>query len=68
MIGQRHEIARFQSDFYRDAYYKMLFGLFGAMAVILALIMVIIYFVFFEPSSNYYVSTTAGLVLPISPA
>lgn len=68
MIGQRHEKARMQSDFYRDSYYKILKGLMFLVVIMLALILLIIYYVFYKPPAFYYATTTTGQIIPIVPA
>ncbi|OGT42903.1 MAG: hypothetical protein A3F42_08270 [Gammaproteobacteria bacterium RIFCSPHIGHO2_12_FULL_37_34] len=63
MLAQRHQRARLQSDFYRDQYRKFLRWLMGAIFLIVILIMGIIYLVLFQPSRQYYASTTEGKIL-----
>ncbi len=65
MLGQRHEIARLQSDFYRDSYYKALRMLMVTMVIILLLIAAIIYVVIFQPPPRYYATTTTGQIIPM---
>lgn len=60
MIAQRKKIPRFQSDFYRDNYYKMLRALFVSIGMIILLILAIIYIVLFPTPPKYYASTTTG--------
>jgi intracellular multiplication protein IcmL len=67
MIGNRHEIARFQSDFYRDSYHKMLIALLLSIVVMLGLIAAIIYVVFTQPKPQYYATTTSGQIIPMTP-
>jgi hypothetical protein len=63
MLGSRQEIARLQSDFYRDQYRKILRWIMGAVFIILALIITIIYLILFEPKRPYYANTTDGKIL-----
>jgi len=63
MIGHRHEIARLQSDFYRDQYRKILRWLMGAVLIMLVLILMIIYLILFTPQQHYYANTTDGKIL-----
>lgn len=68
MLGQRREIARLQSDFYRDQFRKILHWLVGALLIILILIAGIIYLILFEPPIHFYANTTDGKILPMPPA
>lgn len=63
MLGQRHEMARLQSSFYRDQYRKTLRGLMLAIVIIYILIAAIIYLLLFQPSARYYANTTEGKIL-----
>ncbi len=67
MIAPRYAIPRFQSDFYRDNYYRMLRWLIFCLVVIVILISSILYFVIFTDQRSYYASTTAGQIIPLSP-
>lgn len=67
MIGDRHRIPRFQSDFYRDSYYKMLRILLLTMGIVIVLIAAIIYIVLFPSPPNYYASTTTGQTILLKP-
>ena len=66
MIGSRQQIARRNSDFFRDQFHKIILWLFVSVTVILALIVTILYFIYFEPTRNYYGNTTEGKILPMS--
>jgi hypothetical protein len=66
VIGQRHEVPRLQSDFYKDCYYKILNWLLASIAIMLVLIAAIIYYAFFQPKSGYYATTTTGSVIPLT--
>lgn len=63
MLAQHHQYARLQSDFYRDQYRKFLRWLMIAVFLIVILIMVIIYLMLFQPTRQYYASTTEGKIL-----
>jgi len=63
MLGQRREIARLQSDFYRDQYRKILRWLMVSLLIMFALLMTIIYLILFKPTSQYYANTTDGKIL-----
>jgi hypothetical protein len=66
MIGQRHEQARLQSDFYRDCYHKMLRLLLIEVGVMLLLILAIIYIILFEVKPLYYATTTSGQIIQLA--
>ena len=63
MLGARHEIARLQSDFYRDQFRKMLRWLVYSVFIIFILIMAIIYLILFQPAESYYGNTSDGKIL-----
>lgn len=65
MLGPRHEIARLQSDFYRDQFRKILRWLLYSVFVMFALIAGIIYLILFQPAQRYYANTTEGKILPM---
>lgn len=65
MLGSRSEIARLQSDFYRDQFRKILRWLFGTVFITYALIAIIIYLILFQPTQHYYANTTEGRILPM---
>lgn len=67
MLGRPNEIARMQSDFYRAKYHRILRWLNVSIVVMIALIAAIIYFVFVEPPTQYYASTTTGQVIRMEP-
>jgi hypothetical protein len=67
MLGRRNEIARMQSDFYRECYYKMLRALMFAMVIIWILIAAIIYFILSPAPSPYYATTSQGKIIPMMP-
>ena len=63
MIGSRHEIARLQSDFYRDQYRKILRWLIVCVFIMFFLIAAIIYKILFKPTPDYYANTSQGKIL-----
>ena len=63
MLGRPHEIARLQSDFYRDQFRKMLRGLMICLIIIYILLAAIIYALFTQPSNRYYANTLDGQIL-----
>lgn len=67
MIGNRRTLARLQSDFYRDSYYRMLRWLFISLSIILLLISLIIYYMLFTSPLHYYATTTTGQIIPMAP-
>jgi hypothetical protein len=67
MIGERHETARMQSDFYRDNYYRVLRLLLFSTGIMLLLILAIIYFVLIVPPTPYYAMTTTGQIITLHP-
>lgn len=62
MLGQRHEIARLQSDFYRDQFRKILRWLLGSLLIMFVLLAIIIYLILFQPTIHYYANTTEGKI------
>jgi len=65
MIGRRHEIARMQSDFYRDNYRKILRWLFICVIIMIVLIVAILYLILYRPAQQYYANTVDGKVIPL---
>jgi hypothetical protein len=63
MIAKRSEISLYQSIFYRDQYYKVLRWLILEAVVILGLILVILYYILFQPGTHYYITTTSGQIM-----
>jgi uncharacterized membrane protein (DUF106 family) len=64
MIGPRHEIARLQSDFYRDQFRKVLRWLVITIIIIFLLLAAILYDLFlFQPERHYYANTIDGKIL-----
>lgn len=68
MLGSRHEIARLQSDFYRDQFRKILRWLAITVVIIFLLLAVILYDIFlYKPVVNYYANTIGGKILDMPP-
>jgi intracellular multiplication protein IcmL len=67
MLGTRKDIARMQSNFYRDQFRKILHWLVMSVLVMLLLILVIIYQVLVLPSRDFYANTTDGKILFMPP-
>lgn len=63
MLGRRNEIARLQSDFYRDQFRRMVRWLMASVAIMFFLILTIIYFILFQPARDYYANTSEGRIL-----
>ena len=68
MIGDRSEIPRLQSDFYRDQYHKVVRWLMYSVVMMFILIAMIIYFILFQPQQKYYGNTMQGQVYDMPPA
>jgi hypothetical protein len=68
MLGGRHQIARLQSDFYRDQFRKMLRVLMCSLVIIFVLLALIIYSLIAQTSSKYYANTLVGQVFPMPQA
>ena len=60
----KHEIARLQSDFYRDQYRKIRW-LMGSVIIMFLLIAAIFYSILALPPQAYYGNTTDGKILPM---
>ncbi len=67
MIGRKHELARLQSDFYRDCYYRTLRRIILSVLVILFLILAIVYYILFTIPPVYYGTATSGQIIPMIP-
>ena len=63
MLGARHEIARLQSDFYRDQFRKILRWILYSLLISFLLIAAIIYLILFQPKQTYFSNTTDGKIL-----
>jgi hypothetical protein len=62
MLGRRHQIARLQSDFYRDQFRKMIRRVMAVLVIIFVLVIMILYSLLFQSSSKYYANTVDGQV------
>lgn len=63
MLAQRYQIARLQSDFYRDQFRKVLRWLMVSVFIMFILIATIIYLILFQPPQRYYANTSEGKIL-----
>ncbi len=68
MIGNRSDIPRLQSDFYRDQFRKVVRWLIVSVFLMIALIFMIIYFILFQPTQEYYANTIEGRILDMPSA
>jgi TM2 domain-containing membrane protein YozV len=66
MMGQRHELPRLQSDFYRDKYRNILRALLVSFLIIVILICWIIYLVLFREPAQYYATTIEGKIITLT--
>lgn len=66
MIGTRQQQARYQSDFYRESYHKILNALIFSCIVILLLISGIIYLLLSKPSPHYFATTMGGQIIQMN--
>lgn len=68
MLGPRHEIARLQSDFFRDQFRKVLRWLTITIIIIFLLLAGVFYVLFFfQPEVRYYANTVNGKILDMPP-
>jgi len=65
VLGQRYQIARLQSDFYRDQFRRLVHWLIMELLVMVLLVTLIVYQAFFQPAQVYYANTEEGRVLPM---
>lgn len=63
MLAPRNQIARLQSDFYRDQFRRMLRWLIVSTFIMFVLIAGIIYLLLFQAPQKYYANTTEGKIL-----
>lgn len=63
MLGSRREIARLQSDFYRDQFRKMLRWLMASVVIMFIMIAAIIYLILAQPTQYFYANTANGKIL-----
>lgn len=68
MITDRLRNPRYQSDFYRDSYHKVLNGLIISCVIIVILIAAIIYFILFRAEPNYYGTSLGGQLIQMNKA
>ena len=68
MIGNRNEIARLHSDFYRDQFRKMIGRLVVCVVIMVLLILTIIGFIVFQPATIYYGNTIEGRIIKMPPS
>lgn len=66
MIGKRYEQPKFQSDFYRNQYHKLLRLMFIVSLIILLLSLTIIYYLLNPNPPQYYASTTTGEIITMT--
>ncbi|HEU5282017.1 MAG TPA: hypothetical protein VFU82_08580 [Gammaproteobacteria bacterium] len=67
MLGRRSEIARLQSDFYRDQFRRMVRWLLVSVVIMLLLTAAIIYSILVQPARSYYANTTEGRIMLMPP-
>ncbi|HEX4044922.1 MAG TPA: hypothetical protein VHZ76_04580 [Gammaproteobacteria bacterium] len=67
MLGRRHEIARFASDFYQQQFRKIMRWLIIAIIVMILLLGMIFYLLISQPEQYYYANTTEGQILAMPP-
>jgi archaellum biogenesis protein FlaJ (TadC family) len=65
MVGQKYEIARMRAELHRDNYRQLLRFLIILNAIGLALIICIVYVIFFQPAPTYFATTSTGLIIPL---
>ena len=63
MQGRKHQIARLQSDFYRDQFRKIWRWIMYAIVIMFLLVLMIVYFVLFQPPLTFYANTANGKIL-----
>jgi hypothetical protein len=63
MIGNRTDIPRLQSDFYRDQFRKVVRWLIVSVFLMFILIVMIIFFLLAQPTQDYYANTVEGRIL-----
>ena len=68
MLGNRNEIARLQSDFFRDQFRKVLRWLLVSVVLMFILIALIVYFILTQPRPQFYGNTIEGRILKMPPA
>jgi hypothetical protein len=68
MIGNRSDIPRLQSDFYRDQFRKLVRWLLVSVVLMFILIFMILYCIWFQPTQEYYANTIEGRILDMPSA
>ena len=63
MIGSRNQIARLQSDFYRDQFRKIVRWLIVSVILMFILISMILFFLLVQPKQDFYANTVEGRIL-----
>lgn len=63
MQGRKHQIARLQGDFYRDAFRKLWRWVFYSLMIMFLLLAAIVYFLLIEPPLHFYANTSDGKIL-----
>lgn len=63
MIANRSDVARLQSDFYRDQFRKMVRWLIYSMVIMMLLVAAIVYCIIFQPTQQFYANTAEGRIL-----
>jgi membrane-anchored glycerophosphoryl diester phosphodiesterase (GDPDase) len=66
MNPEQRDNPKFQSDFYRDSFHKLLILVILEVFVIVGLLLAITWFILFQPGSHFYATTTGGNILPLS--
>lgn len=67
MAQARQEIIANQSQFYRDGFRKILTMIFVLIVIAYCLLGVIIYLYFTRPTPHYFVTTSGGRLIEITP-
>ena len=68
MIGDKEQIARLQSDFYRDSYYKVIKWFYIEAVIMILLILAILYHIIIHPEQRFYATTTNGQLIHLKPS
>jgi hypothetical protein len=67
MISDRERQGRYQSDFYRENYHKLLNALILSCVIVVMLIAAIIYFILQHHEPTYYATTLGGSIISMTP-
>jgi uncharacterized membrane protein len=65
MNPDQYDNPRFQSDFYRDNFHKLLTLVVLEVFIVVGLLVAIIWVIFAQPVSQFYATTTSGNILPL---